>query len=67
MQYIFRQLTTYPESAKHSLLKASDVFVSTRVFEGHPNAVLEVLDSGHELHNVLEHMGAKALPFLAAS
>ena len=32
----------------------------------HPNARLEVLDSGHELINVLDYMAAKVSAFLAA-
>ena len=31
----------------------------------HPNAQLEILDSGHELLNVLEHLGGRSLEFLA--
>ena len=31
----------------------------------HPNATLEVLDSGHELHNVLDYMGRRVLAFLS--
>jgi len=30
----------------------------------HPNAHLEILDSGHELINVLDYMARKVLPFL---
>jgi uncharacterized protein len=30
----------------------------------HPNARLEVLDSGHELHNVLEYMAPRVMDFL---
>jgi len=30
----------------------------------HPNAHLEILDSGHELINVLDYMAGKVLPFL---
>jgi uncharacterized protein len=37
---------------------------SRRFAATHPNAHLEILDSGHELHNVLEYMAPRALSFL---
>ena len=39
--------------------RCSEHFAST-----HANARLEILDSGHELHNVLEYMAAEAARFL---
>ncbi len=38
---------------------------STEFAAAHPNARLEILDSGHELLNVLEYMSPKVLEFLA--
>ena len=47
---------------------ASDDVVPVQASEefaaAHPNARLEVLQSGHELLNVLEHMAERVLPFL---
>ena len=31
----------------------------------HPNALLEILDSGHDLHDVLDYMAPKVRRFLA--
>ena len=31
----------------------------------HPNATLEILQSGHELLNVLDHMAERVVPFFA--
>lgn len=31
----------------------------------HPNATLEILQSGHELLNVLDHMAGRVMPFLS--
>jgi hypothetical protein len=38
--------------------------LSRQFAAAHPNATLEVLESGHELLNVLEHMAAQVVPFL---
>jgi pimeloyl-ACP methyl ester carboxylesterase len=40
---------------------------STEFVRTHPNAALEIVDSGHELLNVLEHMASKASTFLFAA
>ena len=37
---------------------------SRKFAAGHANARLEVLDSGHELINVLDYMAPKVLDFL---
>jgi uncharacterized protein len=39
---------------------------SERFAAAHPNAALELLDSGHELVEVLDHIAHKTVPFLAA-
>jgi len=38
--------------------------VSVEFAAGHPAAKLEIVQSGHELLNVLEHMAAQVVPFL---
>ncbi len=40
------------------------VAYSQQFAAAHSNAMLEVLDSGHELLNVLEHMAERVVPFL---
>ncbi len=40
--------------------------VSARFAAHRANVKLEIVDSGHELHNVLEHMWEQAAPFLGA-
>jgi pimeloyl-ACP methyl ester carboxylesterase len=40
------------------------VELSRQFAASHPNAMLEVLQSGHELLNVLEHMAIQVVPFL---
>ncbi|SPE39964.1 conserved hypothetical protein [Candidatus Sulfopaludibacter sp. SbA3] len=41
--------------------------LSQQFASGHPNAALEILESGHELLNVLEHMAARVVLFLAGA
>ena len=60
----------YPDFRQPALIfhGAHDDVVPVRYSEefaaGHPNAHLEILDSGHELLNVLDYMARKATPFL---
>ena len=62
----------YPDFRQPALIfhGAGDVVVPVRCSEefaaSHPNARLEVLDSGHELHNVLDYMAPKVVSFLTA-
>ena len=42
------------------------VELSRRFVAGHPNAALEIVDSGHEMLDVLESIGPKATGFLLA-
>ncbi len=39
--------------------------LSEQFAKNHPNVQLELLDSGHELHNVLDYMADRIGPFLA--
>jgi pimeloyl-ACP methyl ester carboxylesterase len=61
----------YPDFRQPALIfhGAQDDVVPARYSEefaaGHPNARLEILDSGHELLNVLDYMAQKIQPFLA--
>jgi pimeloyl-ACP methyl ester carboxylesterase len=57
----FRQPALIFHGAHDEVVPAgySEEFAAT-----HPNARLEVLDAGHELLNVLEHMSVKATSFL---
>ncbi len=57
----FRQPALIFHGAHDDVVPAaySQQFAST-----HPNALLEVLDSGHELLNVLDYMGPKVVAFL---
>jgi pimeloyl-ACP methyl ester carboxylesterase len=60
----------YPDFLQPALIfhGAHDDVVPARYSEwfaaSHPNAHLEILDSGHELLNVLDYMGQKIEPFL---
>jgi pimeloyl-ACP methyl ester carboxylesterase len=60
----------YPDFQQPALIfhGAHDDVVPARYSEEfaatHPNARLEVLDSGHELLNVLDYMAQKTIPFL---
>jgi pimeloyl-ACP methyl ester carboxylesterase len=57
----FRQPTLIFHGAHDDVVPArySEEFAAT-----HPNAVLEIVDSGHELLNVIDYMAARAIPFL---
>jgi len=63
----------YPDFRQPALIfhGARDEVVPARYSEefaaAHPNVRLEVLDSGHELHNVLEYMAPQVTAFLLDS
>ena len=65
------QYEDYPDFHQPALIfhGAQDDVVPARYSEefaaSHPNAHLEILDSGHELLNVLDHMAETILPFLS--
>ena len=60
----------YPDFRQPALIfhgKHDDVVpaeYSTHFADSHPNARLEILDSGHDLHNVLDYMAPKVEAFL---
>jgi uncharacterized protein len=64
------QYEDYPDFAQPALIfhGAQDdvvpVELSRRLVAGRPNAALQVVDSGHELLNVLDSIGPKATEFL---
>ncbi len=64
------QYEDFPEFRQPALIfhGADDDVVPVQYSEqfaaSHPNVRLEVLDSGHELLNVLEHMAERVVPFL---
>lgn len=68
-----RRYSDYPDFRQPALIfhGAHDNVVPAAFSEhfaaSHPNACLEVLDSGHELHNVLDSIGPRVLEFLLAS
>jgi len=61
----------YPDFTQHALIfhGAHDDTVpalySQEFAANHPNAILEVLDTGHDMLNVLDYMGPKVLNFLS--
>jgi pimeloyl-ACP methyl ester carboxylesterase len=59
----FRQPALIFHGANDDVVPAS---YSEEFAAAHANARLEVLDSGHELLNMLEYMGAKVTRFLLA-
>jgi len=66
------QFEEYPDFAQPSLIfhgaydDVVPVELSRRFVAGHPNAALEIVDSGHEMLNVLDSIGPKATEFLTA-
>ncbi|HEY1217720.1 MAG: YqiA/YcfP family alpha/beta fold hydrolase [Bryobacteraceae bacterium] len=66
------QYEDYPDFAQPALIfhGAQDDVVpaelSRRFVAGHPNAVLEVVDSAHQMLNVLDSIGPKVTQFLLA-
>jgi hypothetical protein len=67
-----RQFPDYPDVCQPALVfhgEHDDVVppqFSVEFAAGHPNASLEILDSGHELINVLDYMAPKVGEFLCA-
>jgi uncharacterized protein len=65
-----RRYEPFPDFHQPALIfhGASDDVVPAALSEqfasGHPNARLEILDSGHELLNVLDHLAGRILEFL---
>ncbi len=60
----FRQPALIFHGAHDDVVPAS---LSSRFAATHTNAHLEILDSGHELVNVLDHLAEKIPPFLLAA
>ncbi|MGO9230193.1 MAG: alpha/beta hydrolase [Terracidiphilus sp.] len=64
------QFEEYPGFAQPALIfhgaydDVVPVELSRRFVAGHPNAALEIVDSGHELLNVLDSIGPKVTDFL---
>ena len=60
----FRQPALIFHGAQDDVVPAA---YSERFAAGHPNAQLEILDSGHDLFNVLDYMAARASDFLSGA
>jgi pimeloyl-ACP methyl ester carboxylesterase len=66
------QYEDYPDFAQPALIFHGEhddvvpVELSRRFVAGHPNAALEIVDSGHEMLNVLESIAPKVTEFLTA-
>jgi hypothetical protein len=66
------QYEDYPDFAQPALIfhgSQDDVVpaeLSRRFVAGHPNAALEIVDSGHEMLNVLDSIGPQVTAFLLA-